>query len=56
MNDIWNQVRDGIEAEVVRIIGTNRKMSKLGFNNICEEALQRRKTTYKVLFKYKYLF
>ena len=43
VNEIWNKVKDTIEAAATRVIGTKRNMSKFWFNNICEEAVQRRK-------------
>lgn len=45
VNEIWNKVKDAIEAAATEVIGTKRNVSKVWFNNICEEALQRRKAS-----------
>jgi len=43
VNEVWNKVKDTIETAAMEVIGTKRYVSKVWFNNICEEALQRRK-------------
>lgn len=43
VNEMWNKVKDTIEAAATGVIGTKRNVSKVWFNNICQEALQRRK-------------
>jgi len=43
VNEIWNNVKDFIETAATGVIGTKRNVSKVWFNNICEEAIRRRK-------------
>jgi hypothetical protein len=43
VNEIWNKVKDSIETAATGVIGTKRNVSKVWFNNICEEAIRRRK-------------
>jgi len=43
VNEIWNNVKDFIETAATGVIGTKKNVSKVWFNNICEEAIRRRK-------------
>jgi len=43
VNEIWNNVKGSIETAAIGEIGTKKNVSKVWFNNICEEAIQRKK-------------
>lgn len=43
VNEIWNNVKDSIETAATGVIGTKRNLSKVWFNNICEETIRRKK-------------
>ncbi|KAL5246352.1 hypothetical protein ACI65C_013760, partial [Semiaphis heraclei] len=51
VNEIWNKVKDSIETAATGVIGTKRNVSKVWFNNICEEAIRRRKAAREGLLK-----
>jgi len=40
---MFHRTNDSIETSAMGVIGTKRNVSKVWFNNICEEAIRRRK-------------
>jgi len=40
VNELWNKVKDTLEAVAIGVIRTKRNVSKAWFNNISQEALQ----------------